>query len=50
MFAIIFEIGDGVFKSLLLFLIAFLIKKEKYDIADSDTLSVEMTKKIEINT
>ena len=43
MFAIIFEIGDGVFKSLLLFLIAFLIKREKYDIADSDTLNVEMT-------
>ena len=43
MFAIIFEIGDGVFKSLLSFLITFLIKKEKYDIADSDTLSVEMT-------
>ena len=38
--AIIFEIGDGVFKSLLLFLIAFLIKKEKYNVADSDTLSV----------
>ena len=40
MSAIIFEIGDGVFKSLLLFLIAFLIKKEKYNVADSDTLSV----------
>ena len=42
-FATVFEIGDGIFKSLLLFLIAFLIKKKKYDIADSDTLSVEMT-------
>ena len=40
MSAIIFEIGEGVFKSLLLFLIAFLIKKEKYNVADSDTLSV----------
>ena len=40
MSAIIFEIGGGVFKSLLLFLIAYLIKKEKYNVADSDTLSV----------
>ena len=40
MSAIIFEIGEGAFKSLLLFLIAFLIKNEKYNVADSDTLSV----------